>query len=60
MTSYARVALLVLGAVLLLDVLGMIYLAAVDNAIPDVLELIAVGALTATAGILPGAGRTAP
>lgn len=51
-TTSLRFVIAALTAVLLLAVAGIIYLTARGLATPDVLQNIAVGALTALAGIL--------
>lgn len=49
----------ILGAVTLLSVGGVLYLAAVGRAAPDLLQNVAVGGVTALAAVLPGAKLTA-
>lgn len=44
--------IIALASTLLLAVVGIIYLASTAHTIPDVLQNIAVGALTALAGVL--------
>lgn len=45
----------ILGAATLLSVGGVLYLAAVGRAAPDLLQNVAVGGVTALAAVLPGA-----
>lgn len=47
-----RLVAMIIGAVLIIAVAGIIVLAATDHAIPDVLQNVAVGALTAEGALL--------
>lgn len=49
----------ILGTVTLVAVCGVLYLAAVGRAAPDLLQNVAVGGVTALAAVLPGAKLTA-
>ena len=57
MNTLMRYVIGAVAAVLLLAVLGIILLASISHPIPDVLQNIAVGALTGLVGLLaPGSG----
>jgi len=57
MTHY-RLAVSLVGAALLLSVLGIVYLASTAQNVPDVLQNVAVGSLTGLVGLLVPAPRT--
>lgn len=56
--STIRLVIVGLGTVLVLGVVGIIVLAALEVAVPDVLSNIAVGALTALGAMLARGGET--
>lgn len=58
MSSDTRLGLLILGVALFLSIGGIIYLAATDHQIPEVLVATASGALGAIGGVVTGARMT--
>lgn len=52
MNANLRTALLLLGAGFLLAVIGIVVLAVTEHPIPDVLQNVAVGAMTAVGALL--------
>lgn len=52
-----RLVILLVGLVLVIAVLGIVLLAVNTQPVPDVLQNIAVGALTGLVGLLVPAGR---
>jgi hypothetical protein len=51
-TTPLRIVTSILGLVLVIAVVGIIYLATTDHTIPDVLQNIAVGSMTALGALL--------
>lgn len=60
MTANLKLVILLIGGVLVLAVAGIIALAITSHSIPDVLQNIAVGALTGLGGILVPASVKQP
>ena len=60
MNANLRTALLLLGAGFILSVLGIVALAATDHTIPDVLQNVAVGSMTAVGALLTRVNPTDP
>lgn len=58
-TTPTRLVIGFVGLVLLLSVVGIVWLATQGQPVPDVLQNIAVGALTGLVGLLVPAGRSA-
>lgn len=58
--SHTTTVIYVVGACLVLSVMGIVGLSAIGNTIPDVLQNVAVGSLTGLVGLLAPSRSSTP